>query len=86
VSRLVRVPGEMAQAGGAVTYAVAMQNRHDEIAQSCHGLWSRATSNATGVLAKRDVSHVVQLVLNGPMHSTEAEQVRRSGPAPVASS
>jgi len=50
----------MAQAGGAVAHAVSMQNRHDEIAHSCHGLRGGTTPNATGVLAKRDVSHVMQ--------------------------
>src|SRR5579859_7628597 len=57
-----------------------MQNGYDEIAQSRHGLWGSASANATGVLAERDVSHVVQLILNCPVHSTKAEQVRGSGP------
>jgi len=80
VSRLVRVPGKMAQAGGTIAYPVAMQNRDNEIAHGCHCLWGRATPNATGVLSEGDVSHVVQLILNRPVHSTQAEQVRWPGP------
>ena len=80
MSRLVRVPGKMAQARGTIAYPVAMQNRYNEIAHGCHDLRSGTASNATGILAKRDVSHVVQLILNRPVHSTQTEQVRRSGP------
>jgi len=57
-----------------------MQNGYDEIAHGCHGLRGGTASNATGVLAKGDVAHVVQLILNRPVHSTQAEQVRWSGP------
>src|ERR1700730_6441783 len=69
----------MAQARSAVADPFAMQNRHDEIAHGCHCLRSGTTPNATGILAERNVSHVVQLVLNRPVHSTQAEQVRWSG-------
>src|ERR1700730_9626950 len=70
----------MAQACGTIAYPFAMQNRHDEIAHGCHSLRGGTASNATGILAKGDVSHVVQLILNRPVHSTQAEQVRWSGP------
>jgi len=70
----------MAQARGTIAYPVAMQNRYNEIAHGCHGLWGRATPNATGVLSEGDVSYIVQLILNGPVHSTQAEQVPWSGP------
>ncbi len=70
----------MAQARGTIAYPFAMQNRYDEIAHGCHDLRGDTASNATGILAKRDVSHVMQLIFNRPVHSTQAEQVRWSGP------
>jgi hypothetical protein len=80
MSRLVGMPGEMAQAGGTIASAFTMQNRYDEIAHGCHSLRGGARPNATGILAERDVPHVVQLVLNRPVPATQAEQVRWSGP------
>jgi hypothetical protein len=80
VSRLVWVPGKLAQARGAIAHSCTMKNRDDEIAHGCHGLRGGTASNATGVLAKSDVSHVVQLILNRPVPATQAEQVRGSGP------
>src|SRR5919198_1024526 len=69
------MPGELAQAGGAVVLPVTLQDRHDEIVQGGHRLRSDTASNVTGVLAQRDVAHVVQPVLNGPMPAAQAEQV-----------
>jgi hypothetical protein len=79
MSRLVRVPGKVAQASGTIAYPFAMQNRYDEIAHGCHDVRGGTASNATGILAEGNVSHVVQLILNRPVHSTQAEQV--IGPA-----
>ena len=69
----------MAQAGGPVASPVTMQNGHDEIAHSCHRVRGGAGPNTAGILAQADVSYVMQLVLDRPMHATEAEQVRWSG-------
>src|SRR2546425_13078901 len=74
LSRLVLVPGEVTQAGGAVADAVAMQDTEYEIAYGCHGLRSDPAADTAGVLAKSDVPHVVQLVLDGPVHAAQAEQ------------
>src|SRR6266436_4663069 len=57
-----------------------MQNRDDAIAPGCHSLRGGTASNATGVLAKGDVSHVVHLILNRPVRATQAEQVCGTGP------
>jgi hypothetical protein len=80
MSRLVRVPRKVTQPRGTIAHSCAMQKCYDEIAHSCHGLRSGTASNATGVLTKGDVSHVVQLILNRPVRTTQAEQVRGSGP------
>jgi hypothetical protein len=80
VSRLVRVPGKVAQARSTIAHPFAMQNREGEIAHSCHSLRGSTTPHATGILAKRDVSHVVHLILDRPVRSTQAKQVRWSGP------
>lgn len=70
----------MAQARGTIASPFAMQNRYDEIAHGRHNVRSGTASNATGILAKGDVSYVVQLIFNCPVDSTQAEQVRGSGP------
>jgi hypothetical protein len=57
-----------------------MQNREDEIAHGCHDVRGGAASNATGILAKGDVAHVVHLIFDRPVRSTQAEQVGGSGP------
>jgi hypothetical protein len=80
MSRLVRVPRKVTQARGTIAHSCAMQKCYDEIAHGCHSLRGGTASNATGVLAKGDVSHVVQLILNRPVRATQAEQVRGSGP------
>jgi len=80
LSRLVRVPGEMAKTGRAIGHAVAMQHGHHEVAHSRHRLWRPSSPNTTRVFAQGDVAHIVQLVLNRPMRSTQAEQVRGAGP------
>jgi hypothetical protein len=79
VSRLIRVPRKVTQARGTIAHSCAMQNRDDEIAHGCHGLRSAASPNTTGVLAKGDVSHVVQLILNRPVRATQPEEVRWPG-------
>ena len=80
LSRLVPVPGELAQAGRAVAQPGTLQHRHDEIAHSGHRLRGGTTPNLAGILTERDVAHVVQLVLDRPMRAAQAEQVRWPGP------
>jgi hypothetical protein len=70
---LIAVPGEVAQAGGTVAQPSALEHGHDEIAHGRHGLRSHPTSNAAGILAESHVSHVVQLVFDGPMRAAETE-------------
>ncbi|MEA2959681.1 MAG: hypothetical protein QOJ58_5682 [Alphaproteobacteria bacterium] len=80
MSRLVGVPGKVAQARGTIAHPLTMQNCEDEITHGGHGVRGGAASNAAGVLTKGDVSHVMHLILNRPVPATQAEQVRGSGP------
>ena len=73
------MPGEVAEAGSAVAQPSTLEYRHDEIAHGRHGLRGHSTPNAAGVFAEGHISHVVQLVFDGPMPATEAEQVRGTG-------
>jgi len=63
----------MAKTGRAIGHAVPMQHRHDEVAHRRHGVWRPATPNTARVFAQGDVAHIVQLVLDRPVRSTQAE-------------
>ena len=55
-----------------------MEHRHDQIADGGHRLRGSAAPNTTAILPKGHVAHVVELVLNRPVRSAQAQQLGRA--------
>ena len=65
--------------GSFVGQAGEVQQADDQVAHGGQGLGRRAGADATGVFAKRDVTHQVQTVLDTPMAADQLEQERGVG-------
>ena len=59
--------------------AMPMDEREGQIAQGSHNLRGMAGAQLRAILAKCDITHIMQAILNAPMSPDEFQQACRGG-------
>jgi hypothetical protein len=65
----------VAQASRTIVQPFTMEQRHEQIADGGHRLRGRAAPHPAAVFPKGHVTHVVELVLDRPVRSAQAQQL-----------